>query len=42
LATVTPPVGPGTVSFGIDCNQILGGAIRYSFASVTAVAISAS
>jgi hypothetical protein len=41
LAAVTPPIGPGLVSFGIDCNQGVGGAIKYLSASVTALAISA-
>ena len=38
---VTDVIGPGNVSFGIDCNQeALGGGIRYDFAQVTAVALS--
>jgi hypothetical protein len=46
LVTVTPPVGPGTVGFGINCDQSpLGGSgagIEYINTSVTAVAISPS
>jgi hypothetical protein len=38
---VSPVVGPGAVSFGIDCNQDLtSGAIQYDGAGVTAVALS--
>jgi hypothetical protein len=42
LTIVTPPVGPGWVSFGIDCDQRndLGGAIKYDQAQVTAVVLS--
>jgi hypothetical protein len=40
LVGVTPPIGPGAVAFGIDCNQGVGGAIRYLNTSVTALAIS--
>jgi len=42
LVGVTPPLGPGSVSFGIDCNQTQGGRIDYLDAQVTAVAISPS
>ena len=44
LIGVTPLVGPGTVNFGIDCNQAHTGGpyqIVYRDAAVTAVAISA-
>jgi hypothetical protein len=41
LVEITPPVGPGSVSFAIDCNQI-DGAIKFLRSRVTAVAISAS
>jgi len=40
LMTVTPPVGPGPVSFGIDCREFNGG-IRYSEIALTAVALDA-
>jgi hypothetical protein len=43
LSAVSPVVGPGPVSFGIDCNQFTDpgdGAIRYFEPQVTAVAIS--
>jgi hypothetical protein len=43
LSTVSPVVGPGAVSFGIDCNQFTqqgDGAIRYFEPQITAVAIS--
>jgi hypothetical protein len=36
---VTPPVGPGTVDFGIECNQWQGG-IYFNRAKIAAVAIS--
>jgi hypothetical protein len=39
---VTPPLGAGVHSFGIDCNQVPGGAIWYDHAQVTAVALSAN
>jgi hypothetical protein len=41
LVTVTPLVGPGPVSFEMDCNELSGGA-NYGFAQITAVALSAS
>jgi hypothetical protein len=40
LTAITPPLGPGTVSFGIDCNQFPAGAVFYTEASIAAVAIS--
>ncbi len=41
LMTVTPVIGPDTVSFGIDCNQeAIAGGIRYDFISLEAVALS--
>jgi hypothetical protein len=40
LTAITPTLGPGTVSFGIDCNQFPAGAIFYTDANITAVAIS--
>ncbi len=43
LVGVTPPLGPGSVSFGIDCNQNPHyGAVQYSYAGIAAVAISPS
>lgn len=42
LVGVTPPLGPGAVSFGIDCLQEVVGAIEYRDAAVTAVALSPS
>jgi hypothetical protein len=39
MMAVTPPVGPGTVDFGIECKQI-GGDIVFRLAKVAAVAIS--
>jgi hypothetical protein len=42
LVGVTPLVGPGVVSVGIDCFQDVVGAIEYRDAAVTAVALSAS
>ncbi len=39
LVAVTPLVGPGLVSFGIDCS---GFGIHYDYAQITAVALSAS
>jgi hypothetical protein len=39
LVTVTPLVGPGPVSFGMDCNELSGGA-NYGFAQISAVALS--
>ena len=40
LVFVTPPVGPGNVSFRVDCSQRTVGAITYAQSSVTALAIS--
>jgi hypothetical protein len=43
LSAVSPVVGPGLVSFGIDCNQFVDpgdGALRYFEPQVTAVALS--
>jgi hypothetical protein len=44
LTAVTPPLGPGEVTFGVDCNEIDPGdtAIRYAFGTISAVAISPS
>ena len=43
LVGVTSPLGPGLVSFGIDCNQNPHyGAVQYSNAGIAAVAISPS
>jgi hypothetical protein len=42
LVGVTPLVGPGPVSFGIECNQDRFGAIEYLGPGITAVAISPS
>jgi hypothetical protein len=42
VTTVTPPVGPGTVTFGIECNQGSFGAIQYRHSHVSAVALSPS
>jgi hypothetical protein len=40
LTAVTPPLGPGPVSFGIDCNQNPSvGAIDYDYNRISAVAI---
>jgi hypothetical protein len=39
LTVVTPPLGPGTVDFGIECNEAFG-AIQYHHIQVSAVAIS--
>ena len=42
VTTVTPVVGPGTVTFGIQCNQDESlGAIQYRHSHVSAVALSA-
>ena len=41
LVGVTQLLGPGPVSFGIDCDQIPPGAIKYTWSKITAVAISA-
>jgi hypothetical protein len=42
LVTVTPVLGPGPVSFSLDCTQQPVGAIQYFYAAVTAIAISAN
>jgi hypothetical protein len=42
LVAVTPPLGPGVVSFGVDCNQEPGGAITFEGTFVTALALSPS
>jgi hypothetical protein len=40
VTTVTPAVGPGTVTFGIQCNQFALGAITYRHSHISAVALS--
>jgi hypothetical protein len=40
VTTVTAPVGPGTVTFGIQCNQFSLGAITYRHSHISAVALS--
>jgi len=42
LVGITPPLGPGSVSFGVDCNQEGASSISYDEAQVTAVAIAPS
>ncbi|HKP18500.1 MAG TPA: hypothetical protein VJT84_08475 [Gaiellaceae bacterium] len=42
IVAVSPPVGPGEVTFTVECSQILGGAVTFRGAQVTALAISAS
>jgi hypothetical protein len=41
LVAVTSHVGPGVVSFGMDCREVEGGVI-YPFPQIAAVALSAS
>lgn len=41
LVAVTPPLGPGSVSFGVECNQSESqGAISYDLIGISAVAVS--
>jgi hypothetical protein len=40
VTTVTPALGPGTVTFGIECNQDSLGAITYRHSHISAVALS--
>ena len=41
LTAITPPLGPGSVSFGIDCNEIAS-PMAYQSPQISAVALAAN